>query len=279
MKVQITLTINEGKRIIAKGLAHHPLVRKALKEGQIFLKGGTTVSALAEELVQRPMRISGRISPKGTKAANDQTGGYHCSVIKNGELVDADASLMETVSGLTADDVAVIGANAVDVYGNAAMMYGSALGGGPGIIISGLLAELPNVFVAAGLEKLVPGSLTNIIPKVARKGVHRSMGMTVGLTPISGHIISEDKALELLAEVECTVIGRGGVMGAEGAVTLLVQGDESQVMRAFDIAMEVKGAQISGTKESVPECFFPNAKCKSHLACVYKRKTKPEPNK
>lgn len=272
MKAQITLTVNEAKRIIAKGLSKHPAVQAALHKGKIFLKGGTTVSALAEELVNLPMRISGRISPRGTKTGNVYSGGYHCAVIENGALVDVEASLEATVSSLKADDVAIIGANAIDGYGNAAMMYGAPLGGGPGIIISGLLAEIPNIFIAAGLEKLVPGTLTNIIPRVARKGVRYSMGMAVGLTPISGQIISEDKAIELLARVDCTVIGRGGVMGAEGASTLLIEGEESQVEAVFKIATAVKGADISATSASIAECTFPHDKCKNHFACMYKRK-------
>ncbi len=274
MKAQITLTVNEAKRMIAKGLAGHPAIRTALSKGKIFLKGGTTVSALAEELVNRPMRISGRISPQGTKTGREYSGGFHCAVIEKGILLDAEASLETTVAGLKAHDVAVIGANAIDVFGNAAMMYGAPLGGGPGIIISGMLAEIPNVFIAAGLEKLVPGSLTETIPSVARKGVRWAMGMAVGLTPVSGRIISEDKAIKLLAQVNCTVIGRGGVMGAEGATTMLIEGEKSEVKTIFDIAAALKGAGTSGTPESMAECAFPHDKCKNHFACIYKHKFK-----
>lgn len=271
MKVQITLTVSEAKRMIAKGLAQHPTVQKALKQGLIFLKGGTTVSALAEELTGRPMRISGRISPLGTKTGKDASGGYHSAIIERGELKDAEDSLDEIVAGLRGDDVAIIGANAIDVHGNAALMYGAPIGGGPGFIISGLMAEIANVFVAAGLEKLVPGSLTDIIPKAARKGVSRSMGMAVGLTPISGKIVSENHAIEILAPVECTVIGRGGIHGAEGASTLLIEGEAGDVQRVFELAQQLKGADISGTTASLEECAFPNDKCKNHLACIYKR--------
>lgn len=273
MKVQITLTVNEAKRIIAKGLCRHPLVQKALQHGKIFLKGGTTVSAVAEELIGKPLRISGRISPMGTKTAQSPSAGYHCALIDNKQLLDAENNLQEVVSGLKEDDAAIIGANAIDVHGNAAMMFGAPMGGGAGPIISGLLAETPNVFIAAGLEKLVPGSLTKIIPKISRKGVQASMGMAVGLVPIAGHLITEDKAIEMLAPVVCTVIGRGGIMGAEGATTLLVEGSEEHVQQIFKIATKIKGTGHSGTPESVAECTFPNAKCKTHRGCIYKRKT------
>jgi hypothetical protein len=275
MKVQITLTVSEAKRMIAKGLAQHPAVQKAFEQGLIFLKGGTTVSALTEELTGHPMRISGRVSPLGTKTGKDASGGYHSAVIEKGELKDAEDSQAEIVAGLGGDDVAIIGANAIDVYGNAAIMYGAPLGGGPGFVISGIMAEIPNVFVAAGLEKLVPGSLTDIIPRASRKGVYRSMGMAVGLTPISGKIVSENHAIELLAPVECTVIGRGGIHGAEGATTLLIEGEAGDVQRIFQLAQQIKGADVSGTKASLEECDFPNDKCKNHLACIYKRAERP----
>jgi len=270
MKAQITLTVNEAKRMIAKGLAQHPVVQKAFKQGRILLKGGTTVSALAEELTGRPMRISGRISPLGTKTGKDFSGGFHMAIIEKEELKDAEDSLADIVSSLRGDDVAVTGANAIDVHGNAALMYGAPIGGGPGIIISGLMAEIPNVFVAAGLEKLVPGSLTDTIPKAARKGIRRSMGMAVGLTPISGQIVSENHAVELLAPVKCTVIGRGGILGAEGATTLLIEGEAGDVERVFEQARQIKGSEISGTTASLAECAFPHDKCKEHLACIYK---------
>jgi hypothetical protein len=47
MRTQITLTVAEAKRIIAKGIAGLPVVKAALETGNIFLKGGTTVSAPA----------------------------------------------------------------------------------------------------------------------------------------------------------------------------------------------------------------------------------------
>jgi len=271
LKAQITLTVNEAKRIIAKGLARHPAVQTALHQGRIFLKGGTTVSAIAEELTGHAMRISGRITPLGTKTGQVYAGGYHCAVIEKGDLLDADESTDTVVSGLKADDVGIMGANAIDVYGNAAIMYGAPMGGGPGKLISPLVAERPHAFIAAGLEKLVPGSLTDIIPRVARKGVRWSMGMAVGLTPISGKIITEDKAIGLLAKVECTIIGRGGILGAEGATTMLIEGEDEDVQAVFETVSNIKGAGVSGKTESLTECDFPHDKCKNHAACIYKR--------
>jgi len=272
LRAQITLTVNEAKRIIAKGMARLPEVREALHQGRIFLKGGSTVSCVAEELVGGTTRISGRITPNGAKTARDHIGGFHCAMIEKGKLVSADESLAESAARLSGSDVFIIGANAIDVHGNAALMYGAPLGGPPAIVLAGLLGELPNVFIAAGLEKLVPGSLADIMARVGRRGVDLSMGMAVGLTPVSGRIISEHDAIPLLAKVTCTVIGRGGLFGAEGATTLLVEGESREVNTVFEIADLIKGSGVSGLPSSLEECSFPNERCRNHLACIYKKR-------
>ena len=272
MRAQITLTVNEAKWIIAKGMARLPEVREALSRGRIFLKGGTTVSCVAEELVGATTRISGRITPNGAKTGRDHGGGFQCALIERGELISAEGRLVESAARLRGSDVFIIGANAIDVHGNAALMYGAPLGGPPGAVLGGLMAEIPNVFVAVGLEKLVPGSLSDIMGRVGRRGVDLSMGMAVGLTPVSGRIISEDVAIPLLGKVSCTVIGRGGLFGAEGATTLLVEGETREVKAVFEIAESVKGLGVSGRPSSLEECTFPNENCRNHLACIYKKR-------
>ncbi|MDP2948451.1 MAG: hypothetical protein Q8P22_02800, partial [Chloroflexota bacterium] len=69
MKAQVALTVSEGKRLIARAISCLPEVREALACGLILLKGGSTVSAVAEELCDRSLRLSGRISPRGTVSA------------------------------------------------------------------------------------------------------------------------------------------------------------------------------------------------------------------
>ena len=271
MRAQVTVTVNEGKRIIAKGISGLPAVQNALKSGKIFLKGGTTVSCVSEELTGKPLRISGRIVPEGAKTARVQSLGFHCALIERGELIDVDEVLEPTVENLRAQDVAIMGANAIDVYGNAALMYGAPLGAGPGRIISALMAEIENIIIAAGLEKLVPGSITDIVPKAGRKNVNRSMGMAIGLVPLAGRIITEKDAISLLGEVDCTVVGRGGLFGAEGATTMIIEGDTREVKKVFQIILSLKGQKVSGTPKSLPSCVPPHDRCKIHRACIYKK--------
>jgi hypothetical protein len=274
MRIQITLTVAEGKRIIAKGIAGLPVVKAALETGNIFLKGGTTVSAVCEELAGKPMNILGRVSPRGTVTAGSNPGKFHCALIEMGKVVDADQTLDATVQQLGPDDVVIIGANAIDSHGNAAMMYGAPLGGPPGRIISGLMSECRHVIIAAGLEKLVPGSLLDIIQKTSRQSVDLSMGMAVGLTPVVGRIVTEVESISALADVDCFVIGKGGISGGEGSTTLVIDGRRTHVTRINRLIESIKGSTVSGIPETLVDCEAPCPSCANHLACTYKKAPK-----
>lgn len=274
MRLQITLTVPEAKRIIAKGIGQLPVVKAALETGSIFLKGGTTVSAVCEELTGKPLNILGRISARGTVTARSNPGKFHCALIKECNVVDADQALDSTVKKLGPDDVVIIGANAIDSAGNAAMMYGAPFGGPPGRIISGLMSECRNIIIAAGLEKLIPGALSDIIQKTSRRSVDVAMGMAVGLTPIVGRIVTEVESISALADVDCFVIGKGGISGAEGATTLVIDGPRAHVRRIDRLIESIKDSKVSGIPETLADCEAPCQSCASHLACTYKKALK-----
>jgi hypothetical protein len=276
MRAQITLTVNEGKRIIAKAVASLPAVRRALEGGRIFLKGGTTTSAVCEELVGRPLRISGRIVPGGLKAARDYSRVFHNCVIEKGQATDPGEALEAWVEKFQADDVCIVGANAIDTHGQAALMYGGLPTGNPGRIVPVLMTEISNVIIPAGLEKLVPGSIRDLAAQTGRLLVDRSMGMPVGLLPLAGRIVTEQEALPLLADVTCRVIGKGGIFGAEGASTLIVDGPDEAVERILSLVLSIKGTGVSGVEESFPECRSPGPLCGFHPTCVYRRKKSEE---
>jgi hypothetical protein len=270
LRAQVTLTPSEAKRIIAKAITALPEVQTALREGRVLLKGGTTVSAVAEELCGNPLRISGRISSLGTKCSASTNGtAPHSLLIDRGELRNVDRCLEDVVPLLTGTDVAVLGANAIDVNGNAAMMAGAPLGGPPGRILSGLLAQGSQTIIAAGLEKLIPGRIEDAVRAAGRAGTQMAMGMAVGLIPLIGRLITEREALEILAEVRSTVIGAGGIFGGEGATTLVIEGQPDSVVRAFRLAESVKGATLSGVEDSFPECQPGSTICRQHPGCVY----------
>ncbi|HUJ64753.1 MAG TPA: hypothetical protein VLX59_04390 [Acidimicrobiales bacterium] len=269
VKAQIALTIAEGKRLIAKAVACLPEVRYARRHGKILLKGGTTVSAVAEELIGVPLRISGRVSPRGTTASGSpDTSAPHSMLLDKSAWRNIDENVAEAARQLGADDVVIIGANALDGAGRAAMMAGAPGGGNPGASLGAVFAEGAHVIIPVGLEKLIPGSIDSAVRVAGRKSKAKSLGMAVGLLPLIGKVVTELDALTILGKVNPVVIGKGGIAGAEGSVVIVIEGARAEVDRVFDEVRALKGASDSGVKSSWEECS-PGPRCKRHPGCVY----------
>lgn len=272
MKVQVTLTVSEGKRLIARAVAAMPEVRRALATGVILLKGGTTVSAVAEELCGSPLKIAGRVTPGGARSYRSAGSSPHCALLRKGVWEDADGKLRDIAPALAGDDLVIIGANIVDTHGNAAMMLGQALGGEPGTAVAGIFGQGCRVIIPAGLEKLVPGTVQEAVRNAGRAGVEKSMGMTVGLVPLVGTVVTEVDALRMLSGARCTVVGRGGVCGAEGGSTIMAEGSPEQAGAAWYLVQEIKGAGTSGDPPTLDQCGPGSPNCRHHLGCVYRGK-------
>ena len=195
----------------------------------------------------------------------------HCVILEKGVVTNIDGQVTGGVGSLKKGDVVIMGANAFDNYGNAAMMFGRALGGGPGPGLSGMMSEVSRVIIAVGIEKIVPGNLNDVIKDTARSEVDVAMGMAVGLVPVCGEIYTEIEAIKTLARVQPRIIGRGGIEGAQGGATLIMDGEKKEVLRIFQILKSLKGSRESGLEESFVECQ-PGKKCRFHLACMYRRK-------
>ncbi|MEM2988414.1 MAG: hypothetical protein QXU06_00660 [Candidatus Bathyarchaeia archaeon] len=272
MRAQVTLTVAEAKALIAKAIASLPEVKRALEGGKILLKGGTTVSAVAEELIGIPLRISGRITPRGTVSAKRQQGEHpHSVLIEGGRWRNVDHTIVEEATKMGKGDVVIIGANAIDPEGRAAMMIGAPGGGNPGRALAAIMAEGPTVIIASGLEKLIPGTIEEAVMACGRKGVDVAYGMAVGLAPLVGKLITEREAVSILANVKCTVIGAGGISGAEGSTTFVVEGEREEVEKILMVLESIKGAKTSGAGPSLEECEPWMGNCGDHFSCLYIR--------
>ncbi len=274
MNIQFTLTVPEGKRLIAEGISSLPEIKKALKSGKILLKGGTTVSAIAERLVGKKLRISGRISPRGTKGSRAAKDIPHSILIHKNKVYDVDDRLIQTVQSMGPEDVCLISANIIDCEGNAAMMAGAPLGGNPGGIISGLMAEGVNVIIPVGIEKFSPHKVSKAVMAAGRKKPDVAMGMAVGLIPTTGRVFTEIDAIRAVTGLEPVIIGRGGINGAEGAVVFAVEGPEAECKKLMELIKSIKGAGVSGDEETLQECEPVSPGCKYHLACFYREELK-----
>lgn len=270
MKIQFTLTVAEGKRLIAKAIAVLPEVQRARKEGIILLKGGTTVSAIAEELCGEKMRISGRVTPRGTvSAGHPAPSGVHSLALRKGLAESGEGKLLEIASEMGPNDVAISGANLVDSQGRAAIMAGRDLGGEAGSAWPSLEAEGIRCIVAAGLEKLSPYPLPEASRAAGRKAPVWAMGMAVGLIAIPGRVVTELDALSILGFERHWLIGRGGIDGAEGSSTFLVESDEPEMKKLIACVEGLKGMRESGTEDSLTECLRCGPTRSYHQACKY----------
>ena len=61
--------------------------------------------------------------------------------------------------------------------------------------------------------------------------------------PVSGHIVTEIEALKTLADVDALQVAAGGVVGAEGGVWLLIEGEEAQIEKALEIIEECRNLE------------------------------------
>ncbi|GAB6174141.1 hypothetical protein JCM15765_36190 [Paradesulfitobacterium aromaticivorans] len=269
-RIQVTLTVSEGKRLIAKGIVALPEVLRAVDGGKILLKGGTTVSAVSEEMVGQPLKISGRISPSGARTCRDSTLKGHVALLTGGRFEIVDNTLKDVVPTLGCDDVVIIGANILDLDGNAAMCVGGALGGPAGEVLTGIQGSGAKIIIAVGLEKLIPGRVSDAVMAAGRNTMNQAQGMAFGLVPLIGKVITEREALSYLVDVSCTVIAKGGIDGAEGATTMVVVGQSAEVAKAAEIVNQVRGSVVSGMADSLIECQPGGTGCRNHKGCLYK---------
>jgi hypothetical protein len=240
VKSSFSLTVAESKRLIAKGIARHPLVKRKLSSGMVIITRGTTNTYIAEELCglkeQHGKFVTGRIENREIKVEGE--------TIAEIVLVDgkrAGMTFAEALKAMTSDDVVFKGANLLNYDDKQAAVTVVAEDGGTVGRIQPYTAEGPgHLIVPIGLEKEIYGDLyeyenilsqdikkDGFVPKIA---VHRN-----------GEIFTEIEALKLFADVRIVPFAAGGVSGSEGAISLVVFGLQTEVDKVKDIISEVKG--------------------------------------
>jgi hypothetical protein len=261
MRIQVTLTPPESKKLIAKAVATIDVVKEALNNGIILVGSSTTCAFVLEELTGKKITEGygcGMVIPRGTCIMQEMLDsirkrGYAKTWILEKGKLHLDLPIDDVLKRMGSKDVFIKGANAIDPFGNVGIYLGSPTGGTVGKVLGSAIAKGVNIIIPVGLEKMIP---TPIAKASAEAGIERmdySMGMPVGLLPLQGRLVDEMQAFKILAGVDATPIGAGGVDGAEGAVTLIINGPESPVKKSLEIAKSVKG-----TKEFIvkaPDCI------------------------
>ena len=235
-QIQITLTPPESKRIIAMGVKRIPVIQQAMKKGIILIALGTTNAYVAEELTGRQIDHfrygAGYID--GTAAVVPQDKRLPQIALKNGKEVNSETIIKE----MTAQDVVIKGANAIDPQGVAGVMMANPAGGTTGTLLGPVMARGINLVIPVGLEKSIPYSVIEISKRIGIQRCSKANGLPVGLMPLFGTVVTEIQALVLLGAEDVFPIGAGGVNGGEGSITLCVTGEKTDEI--FELVQKVK---------------------------------------
>lgn len=248
----LSLKPAESKRLIAKAVVRLPEVQWALRHGRIIVSMGTTNAYVAEELLGQPVSkynyAAGFVADKLDQT--DEPERILPYMWVKGEVVEvpteeilAQGPTRGLLMQFQAGDVFVKGANAVDPFGNAAVLTGNDAGGTCGGHMGVLWARGAHVIVPVGLEKMIP----SVVLASRKCGIERlkySTGLKVGLWPIvNGTVVTEIQAFQVLCGVKATHVASGGIGGGEGSVVLVVEGKDEDVVRAFQLVESVKGEE------------------------------------
>ena len=154
------------------------------------------------------------------------------------------------LSRLKPTDVFIKGVNALDPQGNVGILIGDPLEGGPmGRIISTWRKKPFHLIFPVGLEKLIPMPISEAAQEAKLTKYDYAMGLATGLLPCPNgenvNVITEMQAINILSGATAVPVAAGGLGGAEGAITLVLKGNEEQVKKAIEFVEQSKGAELA----------------------------------
>jgi hypothetical protein len=246
-KILIALTPSESKRLIAKGVKHLEEVQRALKQGTVVIGLGTTNAYVAEEIlndipgaekIEKQRYAAGIITDRGT-CVIPKGDRVKVVIVKNGKL--SDEGIETAIENLSADDVFIKGANALDASGTAGILMANPIGGTIGTALGTVMARGVHFIVPVGIEKTIPYSIIEAAKRVGIETFYKSLGWSVGLMPVHGTVITEIEALKILGAEDAFPIGAGGVDGGEGSVVICVEGGVEKLDELMTLITQIKG--------------------------------------
>jgi hypothetical protein len=280
MLAQIVLTPAESKKLISKAVAKLEVVRQAALEGMVALHPSSSTYFIVEEITGvKPKTnywVCGVVTPRGmcVEMAMVLGAGYTpreitsdpgdlraCWIIKNGKL-EGEEKLSELLKRMTPMDVYIKGVNALDPQGNVGVLVGHQ--GSMGYILSAWRKTKFNLIYPVGLEKFIPTPIPQATGEAKPSKYGYAMGMPTGLFPCpGGKTVNELDAIEILSGAKAIPIAAGGLGGAEGAIIMVIKGNDDQVKKAIEYVEQSKGARFPQLRLcncndcSVPHCRFP----------------------
>jgi hypothetical protein len=245
---QILLTPSAGKRLIAKAILEHKAIQEALHSKTIVIVAGTTNGYVAEELLKsigqekgfdRKQFFRGITLPPSFKATEagrlpDESSFPGDVVIVNGTW-QKGKTLFDCVDTLQKGDIIIKGANCIDSNRKrAGILIGHPRGGTIAAAMQAVVGRRVKLIIPVGLEKRVTediDTIANLLNSPDSTGPR--------MFPVSGEILTEIEAIELLFGLKATLVAAGGVCGAEGSIWLAVEGDPHKLTHAKRLLEEI----------------------------------------
>ena len=242
-KLLVTLTPAESKRLIAKGLLDLDHVQMALQKGYLCITMGTTSGYLVEEILgeyDKTRHIAGITVPKGL-AVTDKENRAFDAIFHNGEYME-NTKVIDVLDKMGPGDVIIKGANALDENYVPIVLLASDTGGTVGAFLGPAAAKNIKVIVPVGLEKSIPAAYEEFCGQFGKDDWDYAIGEPVGAIAITeGIAFTEIEAIEVLFDATAIPIAAGGVNGAEGSISLFIEGDDDEIARAYEFFKDLKG--------------------------------------
>jgi hypothetical protein len=246
---QYTLTPAAGKRLIAKVMLKINDIVEALHNRTIVIVAGTTNGYIAEEMLSYISQAEGfskqrffrgiTLPPryKVHQSGRLEDGGTFTGdiVIQKGKWLK-DKTLFEIVNDLQEGDIILKGANAVNCETKqAAVLIGHPQAGTIGVIMQAIVGRRVKLYIPVGLEKRISSNINELA-----QIINSPQSSGVRYFPVTGTIITELEAINILTGAQAHLFAAGGVSGAEGSVWIAVTGTEEQLKQADEIIKEIR---------------------------------------
>jgi hypothetical protein len=237
LKREIVLSTSQSKRLIGRGLARWPPIRERLERGTILITKGTTNRYVAEEILGESLQDHrfawGLVVPPGTPRHGDDIPEI---IIVDGKRTEMEYG--EAVDRLSPGDIYVKGGNALHYpTRTVGVLSSSPVGGTIGRSLPRVIGSRVRLVIPVGLEKCVPGPIEDISRRMNDPGPGTN-GSTMYV--IRGEVFTEIEALDVLTGATATHVASGGVLGYDGAVRLVVTGDEEEIRRVETVEKSLK---------------------------------------
>jgi hypothetical protein len=243
MKAVFTLTPAESRRLIAKAVVQMEEVKIARERAYIILAGGTTNGFIAQELLGEkvePQRFTAGTNCSGFLCATNASDRNPFPIIlERGRVSKKD--IRAALEDFSIHTVFIKGANAIDPLGNVGIITSGWDGGTVGNSLGILTSTGLRYLVPVGLEKLIP-SVPEAVAAVGSKTFDYSLGANFGMFILcNANVVTEIRALKILANVSTKLVAAGGIGGSEGSVVLVAEGAEPDVKRVISLIEPIKG--------------------------------------